>query len=268
MIIKMYLLFFMIYCSGCSLFSQKGEWGRKSLWPLKRMTISEAFRKNISSPHVWVPTAGAGIIYMGGFDKKISNWAYDENIFFDDHRDSGEWSDILADALLYEMYLTPMLTASSKDDDTFFDYAASKAKGYLVVALSSRSADIAHDNLVSKFKRDRPDHSDHRSFPSGHSTQAGTRNFIVSKNLDSIPMNDHLRFGIKTANTATASLLLFSRVESRAHYPTDVLMGYALGAFLSGFIYDSLMNMDSDHPETVSITPLHDQWTMNYTYGF
>ena len=265
------LLFFLVITStlsSCSLFTKKGSWGRKALWPIKGSKISEAFKKNISSPHVWGPTAGAAVIWAGGWDKNISNWAWDKNVLFDNHQDSDHWSDHLADALLYQMYLTPLFTASSQDGDTFIDYAASKTKGYLVISLSSQTADWTRDALARSFRRERPSHENHLSFPSGHSNQAGTRNVLVSRNLDSIPMNEHLRFGIKTVNTGAASLLLWSRVEAKAHYPTDVLMGYALGAFISGFMYDSLMNMDEENPETFSVTPLKDAWTFQYTYAF
>lgn len=262
------LLLLLINLAGCSLFTKKGNWGRKAFWPLKGSNISDAFKKNISSPHVWIPAAGASVIWAGNWDKKISDWIYDENIFFDNHDDSDRWSDSLDKILVYEMNITPLFTASSQEDDTFIDYAASKTKGYLVIAVSGQVADHTHNQLTKVFKRQRPGNGDHRSFPSGHSTKAGSRNVIISKNLDAIPMNEYLRYGIKTVNTTAASLLLWSRVEAKAHYPTDVLMGYSLGAFVSGFLYDSLMNMDPEHPETVSFTPMKNQWALSYTYGF
>ncbi|MCM2350516.1 MAG: hypothetical protein NDI69_10890 [Bacteriovoracaceae bacterium] len=87
------------------------------------------------------------------------------------------------------------------------------------------------------------------SFLSGHSTE-----------------DSHLRTGIKAANTTLAAGTLWARPEGQRHYPSDVLVGYALGTFLSGFIYDSLMNLDSD--ESFSIIPLGDQASASYSIQF
>ncbi len=165
------------------------------------------------------------------------------------------------------MFLTPLFT-SSTEDGTVKEYVWRKGKGYVVIAGASRIPDYIHDRMAVGFNRKRPNRSDYRSFPSGHSTQAGTRNMIVLRNLQDIPMNPNVRFGIETLNTTMAAGVLWARVEGKRHFPSDVLAGYALGAFLSGFIYDSLMYGHPDHPEAVAVIPARDTWTLQYSYAF
>jgi hypothetical protein len=43
-----------------------------------------------------------------------------------------------------------------------------------------------------------------------------------------------------------AALSAWSRLEARAHYPSDVLAGVALGYYISAFIHDSFMGLGSD----------------------
>ena len=40
-------------------------------------------------------------------------------------------------------------------------------------------------------------------------------------------------------------ILLLARVEAEKHYPIDVLVGAALGHFLSAVIHDSMMGLDT-----------------------
>lgn len=257
----------LLILSGCSAFQRKGSWGKDALWPINGSRVGEAFKKNITSKHVWVPLVGAGAIHWGGYDHKISRYAEHEKHIYDDQNGADNWSDNFDDILKYEMFLTPLFTAST-EDGTFKEYVWRKGKGYVVIAGASRIPDYAHDRMARAIHRRRPNKMDTRSFPSGHSTQAGARNMIVLRNLQDIPMDPNVRFGIETLNTTMAGGVLWARVEGKRHFPSDVLTGYALGAFLSGFIYDSLMYSRPDHPESVAVIPMKDKWTLQYSYAF
>ncbi|WPU64555.1 phosphatase PAP2 family protein [Peredibacter starrii] len=261
-------LFALTLLTSCSLFTRKGSWGKNALWPIKGSRVTDAIKKNAASAHVWVPLIGAGITYWGDYDKKISDWAYNENIFFDSHDDSDAWSDNLNSYLIIEMFTLPLLTPSLEEGGKFKDWAWNKTKGYVVLGIATRVPDYAHDQLAVSFKRQRPNKEDYRSFPSGHATKAGTSSMMTSKHLDAIPMDNNLRFGLKTVNTMAAAGVMYARVENKAHYPSDVLVGYSLGAFLSGVFYDSLINYDPEHPETFAIIPTKNQTSFQYTYGF
>jgi len=57
-------------------------------------------------------------------------------------------------------------------------------------------------------------------------------------------------------------------VEGKAHYPSDVLAGAALGHFLTAFIYDAFMNLPEDSKVDVAIAPLDGGATINLAWRF
>lgn len=253
--------------TSCSFLNRRGSWGKRAMWPLKSSNIWDAAKRNASSPHVWAPLVGAGTIHWAGWDHKISNWANSGNRIYDDQTSADNWSDNFNDLLKYEAYVTTALTPSMDEDEKLSGYLLNKARGAFAVNLSSLGSGYAHDRLAKAAHRRRPNKSDFRSFPSGHSTDAASRNMINSKNLDYIDMSDDLRFGIKSANTLMASGTLWARLEGKRHFPSDVLCGYALGSFLSGFIYDALMNMNPDESFVVAPTG-QGAFMAQYTLGF
>jgi hypothetical protein len=258
-------LIFLFLSSSCSIFKRQGSWGKNALWPIKKERIIEAFKKNISSPHVWLPLGLASTLRIGKFDENLSSWASKEKPVYHNQKRTSYFSDGFNDVLLYEMYLSSLLTPSLDETESLSKYALSKSKGILVVTAASRSTRYARKQIAQTARRERPNHENNQSFPSGHATEASSRNRLISKNLDSITMNSSLRTGINTLNTTMAAGTMWARIEGKRHYGSDVLAGYALGSFLSGFIYDSLMNIENG---TLSIVPLKDEVSINYGMQF
>lgn len=260
------LMMFLPSITCCSLIRKKGQWGKNAFWPIKASRITKSFKDNASSVHVWAPLIAAGAIHVGGYDPKISKWAVKERPVYTTQKNTSYWSDQNNNILLYEMYLSILLTPSMDEDESLAKYAWSKTKGGLVVNLSSRSTRFSRNQLAKTFRRQRPNHVDRLSFPSGHATEASSRNSLVSKNLDAMDIDSNLRNGIKTINTTLAAGTLWARLEGQRHYPSDVLVGYALGSFLAGFVYDSLMNLEPY--ETFAIVPYGDQISARYAIQF
>jgi len=77
-------------------------------------------------------------------------------------------------------------------------------------------------------------------------------------------MPESLKKGLQFGNLGLASSAGWSRIESGAHYPSDVLAGAALGHFLSAFIHDAIL----DKPTGFSIVPLEDGLMARLSYSF
>ena len=93
--------------------------------------------------------------------------------------------------------------------------------------LGSRATSRIVSHVKHTSLRTRPDGSDRLSFPSGHATGASYRAHSTIQNLNG--RYPHLETAIQAVAIGTA----YFRVESGRHYPSDVLIGYALGKYMS-----------------------------------
>ncbi len=94
---------------------------------------------------------------------------------------------------------------------------------------------VATYGLKSVVDKDRPDHSDNDSFPSGHTSIAFQGASFI-----------HKRYGFEKSIPAYigATFVGYSRVEADKHHTSDVLAGAALGIASSMFLTKSYYNDD------------------------
>lgn len=246
------LLFFLF---SCSTFQKKGEWGRKALYPVTFKAVKEAFVKNIRNPHVWAPLLGAGFIYSAGYDQKISDWATGNSFVFSDEESASKYSNELLDFLQVEAYASIFLPPSMPQDGDWKEYSWRKLKGGSVAYISTGLAHSAGTQLKNNFPRERPNSKDDRSFPSGHAVDVGASHFLLARNLEVSKINPNVKAPLKYLNLGIASAAIWGRVEAEAHFASDALAGYAIGTFVSGFVYDSLMNLEENESFTLFPSP-------------
>ena len=55
-----------------------------------------------------------------------------------------------------------------------------------------------------------------------------------------------------------AAMTAWARIEKNWHYPTDVLVGAALGNFLGGFIHNAFMGLDGEGDLEFAFVPTED----------
>lgn len=260
------LLIFLFMTVSCSILKKEGQWGTKAGFPVKGERILYALKKNVSSPHFWAPLASAGIISVSGLDGTLSKFASESHLLTSDHESTDKLSDRLNTILEIERYASIFVASSWNEDDGWGGYALSKLRGGVVTELSARSTKPANDSLRSFIHRRRPDHSDHRSLPSGHATEASTSRALIARNLDSSRIDESAKKVVNAVNGAITGAVMWARVEARRHYPSDVLAGYSVGYFVSSVIYDSLMNLESN--QTFSFIPMKDKMSLLYTVHY
>lgn len=147
--------------------------------------------------------------------------------------------------LFMVMTATYALGMSSTEDN--FD-------GAIQLATSILGAQLATEGIKSLELERRPNGSDYKSFPSGHSAAAFSSAMFV-----------HKRYGWKSAIVpyAMAGITGWGRVAADAHYWHDVLGGAAVSALFTWLLVD---NYEPAQNFTVSAAPSNIHIGFNTTF--
>jgi hypothetical protein len=231
------------FLAGCGTLENGRGWGQDALWPLDWDRLARAGRDALCDPGTWAPALGALVFSIDDFDERVSDWAVEHNPIFGTQDRAHDASNYLNHVLQMEVLATLLATPSG---DTPEVWLPSKLKGAAVAAGALWASARVTDLLKSATGRERPDGSDDRSFPSGHTSHAFSSATLANRNLESIDALDGIRPVLQVGNTVLASGVAWARVEARKHYPSDVLAGAALGHFLTAFIHDAFLNLPED----------------------
>ena len=216
-----------VLTGGCAT-TDRGFWGQGVSWPDGRR-LGQSALDAVRHPQVWVPLAGAAVIGVGGWDDDISDWAVEKTPLFGD--DAADVSDGLrtfnAGAWLVSAFLTPS------------DSIGSRARGLLVQGTAVTLEHYSVKGLKSITGRERPNGLDDESMPSGHTSRASIGAALAATNLEYMAMPDWARTGLQIGLHGTAAATGWARVEAEKHYPTDVLVGYAIGQFVGRFLQEA-----------------------------
>jgi hypothetical protein len=214
--------------------------------------IGDAALKSAVDPRVWLPASAALVFQIDHMDERLSDWASSHTPLFGSNDDADDASDYLRDAAAAGYVATVFLTPSGEDEKT---WAISKLKG-LGVGLAAISLTVGTtDFMKSEIDRTRPDHSDRRSFPSGHASFTAACATLGIRNAQYVAAPPWGRTAIHTGFELVSLLTGWSRVEAGVHYPSDVLFGMALGNFLAGFVNDAFMGIDKERNFQLGFEP-------------
>ncbi len=229
--------------AGCGTLENGRGWGQDALWPVDLERVARAGRDALLSPATWVPLAGAGVFSLGDLDDRVSDWASEHNPLFGSQNGAEDASNYLSDVLHVEALGTLLATPSG---DPPRDWALAKLKGGAVELGAIAATRGLTDVLKDASDRERPDGSDDRSFPSGHTSHAFAFATLANRNLESLDFLEGVRTPLQIGNAVLASGVGWARVEARKHHPSDVLFGAALGHFVTAFIHDAFLNLPED----------------------
>jgi membrane-associated phospholipid phosphatase len=245
------MIFVSLSVAGCGTLGNGRGWGQDAIYPLDLKRIPRAAFNALVDPETLIPVAGAIVFSINGYDKKVSNWATKHHPIFGSEQNARNASDYLSIPLPVEAVVTALATPSGDDPK---DWASSKLKGIAVegaaVALTEGVTSLMKDTI----NRTRPDGGG-ASMPSGHSSFAFSVAALANRNLESISLPGEVRLPLQVGNILLATSVAWARVEGRNHFPSDVLVGAALGHFVSAFIHDAFLGLPKDK-RFIVISPL------------
>lgn len=237
-----------LLCTGCSTLPSGRGWGEDATLTPGWERVGAAARDAAADPWVWAPLVGAAVFQIDDWDRRTSDWAREHTPVFGSERGARQWSDDLRDASTIVHYATVLVTPSG---DAPAHWLWNKAKGALVhIAAVSATA-----NLTSQLKdaadRERPNGRALESFPSGHTSGSAVHTRLASRNLQSLEISSGTRKAFDIGLYALTVGTSWARIEAGWHYPSDTLVGMAIGNFFASFFNDAFLGGDSSQLQLV-----------------
>jgi len=237
---------------GCGTLSNSQKWGQDVTLAPGWDRIKESAVNAALSPETWGPVVGAMVLQIDDMDKRISDWASVNNPVFGSQQNAGNWSNYL-DNTSGAIYFTTVMATPSGDDTS--NWMAAKAKGLAIGVAASEITGGSTALLKRSTKRTRPNGANTKSLPSGHASGTAVFTTLARRNLDSIDLSPESRLFADIGIIGIAAGTCWARVEAKAHYPSDVLAGYALGHFFSAFINDAFLGLDNKKVPQLTMEP-------------
>ena len=93
------------------------------------------------------------------------------------------------------------------------------------------------------------------SFPSSHTSAASSYATIASLRTNELMLSEKKRNWLSNTYYTLAAATAWARVEAKAHYPTDVLVGFALGNFTTRLLNGLLQGSNTSTQVEVECDP-------------
>lgn len=240
------------FLAGCGTLPSGRGWGQDATLFPGWQRLGKAARHAAFSPETWAPATAALVLQIDDWDEDISEWAVDNTPVFGSPEDAEDASDYLRDATGVIYFLTALATPSGEEPKA---WSVAKLKGLTVGVTAVLLTDGTTELLKKATDRKRPDGSDTESFPSGHTSSASAFTTLANRNLQSLSLSKTNRTLLRIGFTTLAAGTGWARVEAGRHYPSDVLVGYALGHFISSFFNDAFLGLEQNEGPRLSVAP-------------
>jgi len=237
--------------SGCGTMANGRGWGQDATLFPGWDRVGKAALHAALEPGTWAPAAGAGLFQIGSMDRNLSHWASNHTPIFGSQTNAGTASDVLNGVSEGTAVITALATPSGEQSG---DWVLNKAKGLSVDIAAVALTSGVTSGLKSAVNRPRPNGLG-QGFPSGHASNTSACNTLSARNVDCLSIPDEARLGLKIGFTALMVSTAWARVEAKQHYPSDVLVGMALGHFLGAFINDAFLGTETPKNFFFSVEP-------------
>jgi len=254
----------LLLCSCGTLPNGRG-WGQDATIKPGWKAVRESAVRAARSPYTWAPLAGALLLQIDDWDENISTWAADKTPVFGSRKSARNASDTLRNLSVAALIVTTLATPSG---DSSNDWLAAKSKGLTVAAAANLLNGGATVALKNWSDRTRPDGSDRNSFPSGHSSFATLSATLAARNLQSIEMGANYQRAMRIGFGVFAGGAAWARVEANVHFPSDVLVGAAIGHFIAAFINDAFLGLDGSGAKALDLSLAPEFVGIQFQLGF
>jgi membrane-associated phospholipid phosphatase len=231
---------------ACTTLPNGRGWGEDATWRPGWERVRNSAVDAAHDPWVWAPLIGAAAFQIDDWDRRTADWAREQTPVFGSQRSAEDWSDALRNASVLAHYATIAATPSGPDSEAWL---VNKVKGTLVSVAAVSSTVFVTRSLKTNIDRDRPNGLTDESFPSGHTSASAVHTRLASRNLRSIALEEDTRWWLDSGLTVLTIGTSWSRIEAGWHYPSDTLVGMALGNFLASFFYDAFMGLDEERSQ-------------------
>jgi len=238
--------------TGCGSLQNGRGWGQDATLLPGWDRLRSAAVSTATSPHVWVPTGMALLLQIDHADKQLSDWAVTHTPVFGSTTTADDASDALRKYSIISFQASLIATPSGSES---LDWTWSKAKGYGVQWSAIQLSAASTKWLKADVERERPDGTNDRSFPSGHTSATAVHSMLACRNIENLEIPAWGRTTLKAGVGTIPYACGWARVEAGKHYPSDVLASVAIGNFFAMFINDAFMGIDS--PDDMALTVNH-----------
>ena len=250
---------------SCGTLKNGRGWGQDATLFPGWHNIGDAAFNAATAPETWMPLAGALILQVGGMDKRLSNYASGHTPVFGSQKAADNAGYVFRDTTRAAYVITMLATPSG---DTPEDWALAKVKGLTVGLAAIESTGLATGFLQDVTNRTRPGGSNNTSFPSSLASNTSIYASLASRNLGSLPLDQGsytaFRIGLFTLSTATT----WARVEAKAHFPSDALVGTSLGYFLGIFFNDTFLGLTAPNDIALDVEPSPNGLMIRFMWSF
>jgi len=240
------------------------RWAERSTFSVGWSRVGDAALQAAKNPWVWAPMAGAAVMQIDDWDQRVSDWAYDTNPVFGSPKSAQDWSEGLV-AAAGVGYAASLLATPSGSYGT--DWWSAKWHGGLVGLGAIAASSLTTEGLKRIVSRERPD-GDENGFPSAHASLAGVADTLTVRNLRAIPLGEGTRTALSAGAAALTLATGWARIESGAHYPSDVLAGMSIGNFFGLLFTDAFLRDGLSERVAFAIEPVPDGgrvvWQMRF----
>ena len=238
---RLVIIFLCFVCSACGSLPNGRDWGQDATFTPGWERIKASAANAARDPWVWAPLAGAAVFQIDDWDHRTADWAQRHTPIFGSQRSAENWSDDLRTASVLAHYATLAATPSGDEPG---EWIMNKAKGTLVHVAAVSGTVLVTQTLKTTVDRERPNGQGTESFPSGHTSASAVHTRLASRNLESIAMSDAARTSLDVGLYALTIGTSWARIEAGWHYPSDTLVGMAIGNFIASFLNDAFLGLE------------------------